>query len=62
MAFNQAEYILKYRKEHYSQLSVDLPKEMKQKLIDICKRDDITIKQFIVDAIESKEKEPKAHK
>ena len=63
MGFNQTEYILKYRKEHYSQLSVDLPKETKEKLINICKRDGITIKQFIVDAIESKEKDlKKSHK
>lgn len=59
MAFNQSEYILKYRQEHYSQLSVDLPKEIKQEIVDICKRDGITIKQFILNALESKKKETK---
>ena len=57
MAFDQTKYILKYRKEHYSQLSVDLPKEIKEELVAICKRDDITIKQFILDALESRKKE-----
>jgi len=57
MSFNQTRYILKYRQEHYSQLSVDLPKEVKEELVAICKRDGITIKQFILDAIESKKKE-----
>lgn len=59
MTFNQNEYILKYRQEHYSQLSVDLPKEVKQEIVDICKRDGITIKQFILNALESKKKETK---
>ena len=57
MSFNQREYINNYKKEHYSKLSVDLPKEKKQELIDICNRDGITIKQFILNAIESKKKE-----
>lgn len=50
--FNQNEYINQYKKEHYSKLSVDLTKEMKQELIDICNRDGISIKQFIVNSIE----------
>lgn len=56
MAFNQREYLNKYKKEHYSKLSVDLTKEQKQKLIDICNRDGISIKQFILDAIERAKK------
>lgn len=51
MSFNQNEYINKYKKEHYSKLSVDLSKEDKQRLIDICKEKGITIKQFILNAI-----------
>ena len=63
MAFDKKKYILQYRQEHYSQLSVDLPKEIKEKLVQICNEDGITIKQFILDAIESKEKERKcSHK
>lgn len=59
MAFNQKEYINQYKKEHYSKLSVDLPKEMKQELIDICNRNGISIKQFIVNSIEKAKKELK---
>ena len=63
MTFNQTKYITQYRKEHYSQLSVDLPKETKEKLVAICNRDGISIKQFILNAIESKEKEQnRSHK
>lgn len=52
MAFNQREYINQYKKEHYSKLSVDLTKEQKQRLIDICNRNGLSIKQFIVRIIE----------
>lgn len=52
MSFNQKEYINQYKKEHYAKLSVDLSKEMKQELVNICNRQGITIKQFIVDAIQ----------
>lgn len=57
MSFNQNAYINQYKKEHYSKLSVDLPKEIKKELEDICKRDGISIKKFVLDAIESKKKE-----
>lgn len=53
MSFNQKEYINKYKKEHYSKLSVDLTKDDKEKLIHICNEQGITIKQFILNAIES---------
>lgn len=56
MTFNQKEYINKYKKEHYSKLSVDLSKEDKEKLINICKEKGITIKQFILNAINRYEK------
>ena len=52
MTFNQKEYIQKYKKEHYSKLSIDLPKQTKQELIEICNRRGITIKKFILEAIE----------
>ena len=52
MAFNQKEYINQYKKEHYSKLSVDLPKEIKQELIEICNRQGISIKQFILNSIQ----------
>ena len=56
MNFNQRDYINKYKKEHYSKLSVDLTKEQKQELIDICNRDGISIKQFILNSIERTKK------
>lgn len=56
MSFNQREYINKYKKEHYSQLSVDLRKEDKEELIKICNEKGITIKQFILNAIEQNKK------
>lgn len=59
MAFNQRQYLNQYKKEHYSKLSVDLPKEKKQELIDICNRQGITIKKFILDSIESAKKDLK---
>ena len=63
MTFDKNAYINKYKREHYSKLSADLPKETKKELEDICKRDGITIKQFILDAIESRKKETKkSHK
>ena len=51
MSFNQREYINKYKKEHYSKLSVDLLKEDKEKLVMVCNEQGITIKQFILDAL-----------
>ena len=43
MAFN--------KKEHYAKLSVDLPKDVKDELINLCNQKGITIKQFVLDAI-----------
>lgn len=57
MSFNQNEYINKYKKEHYSKLSVDLLKEQKQELINICNRKGISIKKFILDSIERAKKD-----
>lgn len=54
MKFNKKEYISKYKKEHYSKLSVDLLKEDKEKLIETCNKQKITIKQFILNAIYNK--------
>ena len=59
MSFNQREYINNYRKEHYSKLSVDLSKKEKQELIDICNRQGITIKKFILDALQEVKKKEK---
>lgn len=56
MGFNQREYINNYKKEHYSKLSVDLTKEEKEKLIEICNKQGITIKQFILNAIKNNKK------
>ena len=53
MGFNQKEYIKRYKKEHYSKLSVDLTKEEKEKLVEICNKQGITIKQFILNAIKN---------
>lgn len=55
MSFNQREYINNYKKEHYAKLSVDLRKEDKEKLTEICKEQGITIKQFILQAIKDQE-------
>ena len=59
MKFNQIKYIGQYNKDHYSRLSVDLPKEKKQELIDICNRQGISIRQFILKSIESAKKKGK---
>ena len=59
MAFNQIKYQQQYNKEHYSQVKVELPKEMKQELIDICNRQGISIRKFILDAIEKAKKKDK---
>lgn len=56
-AFNQQEYINQYKKEHYSKLSVDLPKETKKELIDLCNQKGISIKKFVLNAIERLKKE-----
>jgi predicted HicB family RNase H-like nuclease len=56
MAFNQKEYIGQYNREHYSRLSVDLPKEIKEELVRMCNRQGISIRKFIVDAIERAKK------
>ena len=57
MAFNQKDYINQYKKEHYSKLSVDLTKDQKQELINICNQKGISIKQFIVNSIERAKKD-----
>ena len=59
MSFNQQEYINKYKKEHYSQLSVYMSKEEKEELVKICNEQGITIKQFILNAIKSNKKSGK---
>lgn len=59
MSFNQRDYINKYKKEHYSKLSVDLSKEEKEELVKICNEQGITIKQFILNAIKDKKKSGK---
>lgn len=51
MTFNKKEYISNYKKEHYSKLSVDLPKDVKDELIQLCSKKGITIKQFVLDAM-----------
>ena len=55
MSFNQRQYINDYKKEHYAKLSVDLLKEDKEKLVELCKEQGITIKQFILQAIKDQE-------
>ena len=52
MAFNQTEYINQYKKEHYVQVKVELTREQKQELINICNRQGISIRKFIVNSIE----------
>ena len=52
MSFNQIKYQQQYNKEHYSQVKVELPKETKQELIAICNRQGISIRKFILNAIE----------
>ena len=49
-------YIQQYNKEHYVQVKVDLTKEQKQELIDICNRQGISIRQFIINSIEKSKK------
>lgn len=62
MSFNQREYINNYKKEHYAKLSVDLRKEDKEKLAKICKEQGITIKQFILQAINKQVEELEKYK
>lgn len=59
MSFNQRDYINKYKKEHYSKLSVDLSKEEKEELVKICNEKGITIKQFILNAMKDNKKSGK---
>ena len=56
MAFNQIKYQQQYNKEHYVQVKVDLPRELKQELIDICNQQGISIRKFIVNSIQSAKK------
>lgn len=55
--FNQKKYVQQYNKEHYSRLSVDLPKDAKEKLIDICNQKGISIRQYILEVIEKELKD-----
>lgn len=55
--FNQKKYVQQYNKDHYSRLSVDLPKEAKEKLIDICNQKGISIRQYILEVIEKELKD-----
>ena len=55
--FNQKKYVQQYNKEHYSRLSVDLPKKAKEKLIDICNQKGISIRQYILEIIEKELKD-----
>ena len=50
--FDQNKYIQQYHKEHYSRFLVDLPKEVKQELDDLLKKNGITKAQFLRWAIE----------
>ena len=56
MTFNQIKYQQEYNKQHYVQVKVDIPKEVKQELVDICNRQGISIRQFILDSIERAKK------
>ena len=60
MTFNQIKYQQQYNKEHYSQVKVELPKETKKELIDICNRQGISIRKFVLDAIEEAKKKQKS--
>lgn len=59
MTFNQIKYQQQYNKEHYVQVKVELPKETKKELIDICNRQGISIRKFILNAIEEVKKKIK---
>ena len=59
MAFNQIEYQQKYNKEHYVQVKVDIPKEIKEELVAICNRKGISIRQFILNSIQEAKKNQK---
>ena len=60
--FNQKKYVQQYNKDHYSRLSVDLPKEAQEKLIDICNQKGISIRQYILDVIEKELKDSSCKK
>lgn len=50
--FNQKEYILNYKKEHYLTFKVDLKKEDKLELDLLLKKHNLTKKQFLLNAWE----------
>ena len=56
MSFNKLEYIQEYNKKHYVQLKVEITKELKQELIDICNQQGISIRQFIINSIQRAKK------
>ena len=49
--FNKKEYDLKYIKEHYSAIRVNISKELKEKFIKQLKKDNITISSFFKNKI-----------
>lgn len=49
--FNQNEYVNQYKKEHYSQLKVNLKKSEKEELDKLLAEEQLTQTQFIRNAI-----------
>ena len=49
--FNQSEYIKEYNKKHYASLRVQLKKEEKEELDQLLKANNLTMPQFIRNAI-----------
>lgn len=49
--FNQVNYINQYRKEHYKQLNVDVPKHIMKEFEENLKKNGLNKKNFIINTI-----------
>ena len=50
--FNKSEYNTKYQKEHYARFSANLKPELKKRVDDYCKKENISKTEFICRAID----------
>ncbi len=57
--FDQKKYINEYKKKNYKTITVRIKPELKQELDNYLKKKNITMVDFIKNAIEETKKEPK---
>lgn len=48
------EYLHEYRREHYDQVNINVPKGMKEKWKQYAKESGVSLNQFLADAVEEK--------